>query len=105
MNVELVREGRRFAEETKEAKEERDKALDEKHLAEDKKDTVVAKLLSLEEALIAHHDETTLDQIPLDDSGKDLVGVCSSSGDAGLDLAAAKDQGNEGKKSNHREVE
>ncbi|KAI8537830.1 hypothetical protein RHMOL_Rhmol09G0054400 [Rhododendron molle] len=93
MNEELVRDGRRFVEEAKEAKEERDKALDEKHLAEDKRDTAVAKSLSLKEALTTHHDETTLDQIPLDDSGKDLVGVCSSSGDTGLDLAAAKDQG------------
>lgn len=53
----------------------------------------------------AHHDETTPDQIPLDDSGKDLVGVYSSLGDARLDLAAAKDQENEGKKSDLGEVE
>ncbi|KAI8568197.1 hypothetical protein RHMOL_Rhmol02G0178900 [Rhododendron molle] len=105
MNEELVREGRRFVEEAKEAKKERDKALDEKRLVEDKRDTAMAKSLSLEESLIAHHYETTLDQISLDDSRKDLVGVCSSSGDTGLDLAAAKDQGNEGKKSNLKEVE
>ncbi|KAF7127443.1 hypothetical protein RHSIM_Rhsim11G0005500 [Rhododendron simsii] len=132
MNEELVREGRRFAREAKEAKEERDKALDEKRLAEEKRDTVVAKSLSLEEALVgrdnhlktllgrqiipnqsclgstitlAHHEEATPAQIQLGDSGKDSLGVYSSPRDPGLDLAAAKDQEDEGKMGDLEEVE
>lgn len=54
---------------------------------------------------LAHHEEATPAQIQLGDSGKDSLGVYSSPRDPGLDLAAAKDQEDEGKMGDLEEVE